>query len=356
MAVPHYLLRAAPDGEGDWFFRGTPKTVRLLRADKKHPFSEAFTLQMIRIIQQRHLPILVDMGGKPRGAQFGILNACTHAILLYRQEADRRQWHEWLTAHNVQIIAELQSRQETEESLVSARPYLRGIISGLERDPALQRTGPVFGALLNVVSQIFAYDAEELRQQHLRQAPYPPLEERQLARCDGVTPQAPHHWQPADLKALAACFPQYAAYAFYGRGPAWLSAFVAAQTAPAPLALFDARYGWLPLPALRFRPPYTLQMTRHPAGEQAHWLGYRIVGGLLEPDHLALPPLSTPVAGGLVLSGPLPKWAFAALTRHYQSQADWLALYDPALGAAVVVHGSPPHAPGDLLPLTPPVS
>ena len=46
MGIAHYLLRAAPDGEGDWFLEGDPAWVRTLRKRAKGPFTAAFVAHM----------------------------------------------------------------------------------------------------------------------------------------------------------------------------------------------------------------------------------------------------------------------------------------------------------------------
>ncbi len=350
MNVPHYLLRAAPDGEGDWFFHGPPENVYLLRASKKHPFTEAFTLKMLNVIRNRHLPLLVDMGGKPRGEQFGILNACTHAVLLYRAESERARWREWLVAHNVHIIAELQSQREGTDVLWSSRPRLTGVISGLERDASRRKAGLVFGALLEILAGVFSYAPEELRREHLRTAPLQPLEVDRLARRASGKAAARYRWQPGDLATLARDFPSQDSYALYGRGPAWLTAFVAAQVQPAPLALFDARFGWLALPFLRREPPYGLKAAAYPQGRGCTRLEFSIPGGFIEPENLACAPLDAPPQEGVLLSGRLPLWAYAALTVHFLRRHPWVAVYDPALDASVVVGSrSPDRHPGETL-------
>jgi len=348
MGVPHYLLRAAPDGEGDWFFQGPPANVRLLRASKKHPFTESFTLNMLDIIRNRHLPLLVDMGGKPRGLQFGILNACTHAILLYRDEPGREAWRTWLVARNIHIIAELQTKREGQDCLTSSRPLITGLITGLERDASRRRVGLVFGALLETLSGIFAYDALELQHEHLRMAPLEPLETARLAQRVSGGEGAHYRWKPQDLAVLAHQFPVQDSYALYGRGPAWLTAFVAAQVHPAPLALFDARFGWLALPQLRFEPPHTLRVAAHPRQEGGVRLEFSIQGGFVEPERLSMPALDVPPGDGVVLSGALPLWAYAALTVHFLRRASWVAVYDASLHASVVAASrSDETRPGD---------
>jgi CRISPR-associated protein Csx3 len=59
--VAHYVLRAAPDGEGDWFHEAEPRLARQLRI--KEAFDERWADRIMRDVQRRHLPLLVDVGG-----------------------------------------------------------------------------------------------------------------------------------------------------------------------------------------------------------------------------------------------------------------------------------------------------
>lgn len=90
--VAHYLLRAAPDGEGDWFLHGQPNTMRELRLEYKRGFSSSFVHHMSAAVTNRALPLLVDVGGRPQGDQLHILAACSHSILLYRSADELVEW------------------------------------------------------------------------------------------------------------------------------------------------------------------------------------------------------------------------------------------------------------------------
>jgi CRISPR-associated Csx3 family protein len=79
--------------------------------------------------------------------------------------------------------------------------------------------------------------------------------------------------------------------------------------------------------------------------------------GLIEPrelpDLLRAVEAHVPAGGtdGVVLSGRLPVWAFAALT-HYFHPRPWVATFDPRLGGGVVVMSHDPAGPavGDVVP------
>ena len=86
----HYVIRAAPDGEGDWANEASQKLVRELRY--KGAFTVAFTDFVCQSLHNRHLPLLVDVGGSPTPEQERILDYCTHAILLTPDASARNYW------------------------------------------------------------------------------------------------------------------------------------------------------------------------------------------------------------------------------------------------------------------------
>ena len=335
--VQHYLLRAAPDGEGDWFFEGSPSVTRVLRYERKRPFTDTFVFQTWKVIHNRHLPLLVDIGGKPRDTQFSILRECTHAILLYKTKEDQQQWRAWLREYALQCVAELNSVRDAEDERTSGAPVIEGVIGGLEREISKRRLGTLFGATAETVARIFSYDPAELRAAHLSLAPFQGLSETELARrigksLDGAAPR----WFHQDLFRLDSEIPAQEAYALYGRGPVWLTAFLSAKTMPAPLALFDVRFGWVTLPAVRNVPPYRLNL-REEIAPDAQWLIFEIPALFLEKGEVSFPSPRLDGRRGVILSGALPKWVYAALTREFAAAAPWVAVYDPALDAAVLV-------------------
>src|SRR5437016_3695405 len=90
--VPHYVLRASPDGEGDWSQEMDQNTVQLVRIKGK--WTPEFVSRTCSELEQRQLPLLVDVGGKPQNDQMCIFQHCTHSILLLHanDESVIRQW------------------------------------------------------------------------------------------------------------------------------------------------------------------------------------------------------------------------------------------------------------------------
>jgi CRISPR-associated protein Csx3 len=364
LGIAHYLLRSAPDGEGDWFLAGQQEVVQTLRAMHKRKYTSHFIAHMHHAIMARPLPMLVDIGGRPQGDQVNLIKACTHSILLYRTEEERLSWQKMLNEARLTPIAELRSTLNEEEIAKERQPYLRGTINGLHRNPETRKTGLVFGILLELVSGICSYDAASLEQIHLRHAPFPVVNERDLAKNLSVPVEgARTTWSPAHLARLGEFVPATKSLAIYGRGPVWLASALAALTLPESFAIFDARYGWLLPPQIHFREgDADVKINVLPFQKQDAWAEIELPGGTLEPYDISLNldphHFDTPsravsasrTQGGLVLSGKIPRWLFATLVHNLAPNHAWLAVDDPRLSRAVIVHSnSSTHRPGDVL-------
>ncbi len=364
--IAHYVLRAAPDGEGDWFHEAASESVRLLRV--KGPFDARWVERILRDIRNRHLPLLVDVGGLPTPEQEEILSAVTHAILLTRDSASRPEWRRRFHRYGLNLIADLDSRLEGPEEVIEESPVLRGVITGLVRGRLA--TGPVFEALVERVAALFRYDPEELRRYHLHMAPDIDLviELDRLARMLGVhfEGEAPR-WAPADLPQVLEALPAGKPLALYDRGPAWLYAALAVHALPSPFFQFDPRLGWVepphlqPGPASPFvgedaatdAPPFPLSFQV----KQSHGL-WRMQAVLrhpyLEREELeGLPTPEIPREGFLLLDGKLPLWLWTALARAYAG-VRVLAVFEPRASQAVVIASRDPDTPvGYTLPIEP---
>jgi len=357
LGVAHYLLRAAPDGEGDWFLAGKSDLVRTLRLQHKTGYSPQFVDHMRAAIESRLLPLLVDVGGRPQGEQLGILKACTHSILLYRTDDELRQWQELIAGMDLLPIAELRSNLDGDEKVETSHPVLRGSISGLERER--QKVGETFGALLDRVAGICRYDASILEQEHLRHAPFPAVNERELAlKLDVPSTGAGAKWEPGHLARIGSLVPAAEPCAIYGRGPVWLAAALAVRALPAPCALFDARYGWITVPEVTFRKRggnIKVQISlmamdcATTMNKNGCWLEVKLPGGILEPEKVLMPTVMVGTEG-IAISGKLPRWLFAALARKFAPERNWIGIDDPKLAQVIIVHSNNPSLrPGNVL-------
>lgn len=333
--VQHYLLRTAPDGEGDWFLTGNSDSVRILRMENKGHYSEDLIDHMRQAIQDRRLPMLVDIGGKPRDHQFEILGACTHYILLYKTDQERTFWQAEMAKLDLLPIAELRSSLTDTERVALTPDGLQGVIRGLDRQTP--KMGETFRALLNQLSGICQYDPLWLEQEHTHKAPYPLVIERELALKVQAHPQPNPWWEPAELPGILDVVPSAQRLALYGRGPVWLAAALAVHTRPAPCAVFDARYAWLDVPTcVEGETQFLNVQVQTGQTRMFDWIKVAITNLILTPQPtLALPNLAG--EHGVILSGKLPRWLFAALARKLVEERPWVAIHVPAFENAVVV-------------------
>lgn len=372
LEVDHYVVRACPDGEGDWSYEADAPTVRQIRV--KGTFTANFVEQVVNALENRLLPLLVDVGGRPQPDQEAILAACSHAILIAADEGQLATWRALADRLAIPVIAELISSLTDADDVVAVNPFLRARIYGLERGATV--VGPTMDQLLGLVRALFVVKEAVLRGYHLAQAPVEmSVDLERVARELRTTP--PGRWQPTDLPRLLAYLPTDEPLAIYGRAPNWVYATLAAATATVDFYQFDARLGWVrpplltvgALPAESFpESPTVLTSVTAPETESVYTdllytdgtLHYTIRAGaqatLLhvksrdpyldysQSQTLRLPTISP--TQPLVLSGRLPFWLITAMVRAYWMR-EWLGIYYPALNGAVIIYQQPSKESSD---------
>jgi CRISPR-associated protein Csx3 len=359
--ILHYAFRACPDGEGDWSNESDRATVRAIR--RKGAFNETFNERVAGYLRARHLPLLVDVGGRPTADQLAIFSVCTGAILLVGDrpnepeayDRDHNKWLQMLNSAGLPLLADIRSDLSGVNALEADSPIIWGTLAGLERGQTAD--GPAFRALVDNLVTLFAAASAGAANYHRATAPvgarFIDLEEkaRALGTDDG-------RWRPAQLPALLTEIGPEEEVGLYGRAPNWVYAAAALQAAR--VYLFDVRYGWM-------RPPH-LPVGGYPAAieEQAGWdsvieerANYTtlelVVGSQYldpdEPEGLSLPVIA-PGKNGLALSGKIPNWLLMAAARQLAGIRPWLAVYQPPLGGAVVVWSAiEERAIGEILPM-----
>lgn len=352
LGLQHYLLRACPDGEGDWANESDQLLVRQIRV--KDEYTPAWVEKIGRDIVRRHLPLLVDVGGNPKPYQEAIFGHCTHAVLIAATAEALAEWRGYARRAGLTVLAELESSLTEPAVIYEAGPIFKARLHGLERGATQQ--DPVFQRLVDKLKPYFDYPEQEIRQLHLNTAPVETtIDLDQLARTLGV----PHKgqqalWEPAHIPRLLDELPDDDSLGLYGRGPNWLFAAVAVHSRAAPFYQFDPRLGWVrPVRLHLGKPPKDTPVTCMPYecrdlviysfSLQQSYLDYG------EADGLTVPP--PPQAKPLILNGKMPHWLLTALSRQYQT-APLLAVHQPQLKQNVVVSSRlPEFSPGDLCSL-----
>ncbi len=353
--VEHYVLRACPDGEGDWAQEAAQQVVRTIRV--KGAFTKEFVENICQDLANRHLPLLVDVGGRPTPEQEVIFSYCTHCILLTKDEASRTEWLALADRYAVIVIADITSALEGESYLVQESPVLRGVITGLHRGSTAR--GPVFEALVERVASIFDFDRDELRRMHYALSPVENVVDLdRLAKYFGL-PDYGARWEPHHLKRIFDELPFQSPLALYGRGPNWLYAAIAVHLHPQPLYQFDVRLGWIRPPVLVLgtpspKSPVQTEVIKRPGHLRLEFrLTRAYVDYHTEAFGIIIP--QVPPGQGIVLSGKLPLWLWTALALAYRD-ALWLAVYQPQWGDKALVIASQTEKPtvGDYVVSPPP--
>ncbi|MCS7054654.1 MAG: hypothetical protein NZM18_00535 [Thermoflexales bacterium] len=330
--IAHYLLRAAPDGEGDWAQMMDPSSVHAIR------FKGAWTAEWVRIVCRdlaaRVMPLLVDIGGKPQEDQMVIFDQCTGAILLTPNDQEAAHWRRLVGSRGLPIIADLRSVLEGENKLQPAENgELRGTLSGLHRgrgvigDHALD-------ALAEHLASIFAFSEAELAKAHLAAAPT----DARIVRFDEIAQRmyphdAPAYFRAGDLHKILEAVPFGEPIAAYGRMPVWLATALGARRDLR--WQFDARLGWVRTPRFVMCAPgvvpateggLAFRLTRIGASRMqldvsktAYYLDYTAMDGLRVP-HIPTQ-MRVTINGSETPAGGLPLWVFAALGHAYRDCA-----------------------------------
>lgn len=357
--IAHYVLRACPDGEGDWANEADQTLVQTIR--HKGVFDQKFIDEMAGYIQYRQLPLLVDVGGRPQPWQEVIFQHCTHAILLIGRhpaqpeayEQAKAEWQTRMDKYELPLIALLDSVLHGVDEVQTAAP-LTGTITQLERGHTA--AGPTFAALLEACQTILTLPTAELATHHQQQLTTD-WHFEDLSQLPAIFGHTDDKWQPSDLPHLLARLPADQPVALYGRASAWAYACAAHHTRSAPFQQFATRLGWV-------RPP-TLTFGGNPQIAPAYWQARLQADGdflRLETSRTAqeldiataadLPLPAIPADARLIVSGTLPHWFVTALARQL-AHLPLLAFFQPQLGGAVVIHSADPvYAVGDVLPLT----
>ena len=353
--LPFYLLRANPDGEGDWFNEIDPTVAQTLRQKKE--FTPQFASALHQAILHRQVPLLVDVGGKISAEQRQIASACTHAILVSSTEEGLEMWRRFAQEMGLTVLAELHSVLDGEESLETQNPPLRGTLCCLHRHrrevtPAVMHVAHhvanIFIEAFRTVLRIDKDDRSRLSED------VPSLIRRFISFQKERSPiervvdvEAYKYWEPHMLLPFLRTIPSGEPLAIYGIAPNWVYGALAAWSDPAPIVQFDAVLGWISPPSFELRPaPHPLlKVSVLPVEEYGTYLRVDFA-----PPYVPLSAVDggtiPPVEGDfVVLDGKLSMWMWTALVRAYR-HLQQIYVYQPQLiqGAhkaqrkAVLVH------------------
>lgn len=145
-----FILRACPDGEGNWSNETEADNVRILRY--KHAWSEEFVQVVEDAITQLRKSkklLLVDTGGKLDRWTQRILNRCTHGIIVSAKIREFCAWRGALAVSEVALLAEVESVRVVANEVLRYRP-LRVRVGLLERGTTGQLPDELMDAVLRI--------------------------------------------------------------------------------------------------------------------------------------------------------------------------------------------------------------
>ena len=283
------------------------------------------------------MPFLVDMGGKPQGAQLDMFRYCTHSVLLLREDEKelRDLWLRLCEQNDLQPLAQLYSQQEGVSSIVARTPVLEGCITGLERGRMVE--GSLFNHLVARIADLFStYSLHEMDLEHLEQAP-----DRALNLYE-IVPSF-KDWNAQQLASFLMTFPTERTPAVYGRAPSWVYAAIAGHTRQPKFYQFDHALGWIEPVRVRLSSTINPEIrisTTCDSGLDATQLTITFPLTRLEyfqPNPLPFP--FVPTEQGIILDGPLPLWLVTALVRLYKNAGvAWIATFEPRQQGSIVVY------------------
>lgn len=128
-----FVLRGAPDGEGNWFHEISPGIARIIR--HKGAFDDSFVeqfLSALRNVRSSKRLVLIDCGGKIDPRNQRIWNECTHAIIVSHDPHECAHWRGAVEASGLQVMAEMQSTTKSSSHVLSENP-LSLVLGPLER-------------------------------------------------------------------------------------------------------------------------------------------------------------------------------------------------------------------------------
>jgi CRISPR-associated protein Csx3 len=326
--LTHYLMRAAPDGEGNWSQEIPDKFLNDIRF--KGQWTPRWTQVVCRDVAARTLPLLVDIGGKPTDEQLSIFDQCTGAVLITPNDGARQAWRRMIQSRGLPIIADLHSELAGDDRLDAASDgAIMGTLAGLQRGDGVRAKGPAFDALAECIAALFTFPDDRVRRANLAAAPVDVtlVDFGELAQR--MYPSDPkHRFVAENIEAILAASPSDEPIAAYGVIPSWLAASLGARRSLA--WQFDVRLGWVRTP--RLAPVASLG-----AANDNDWLSFdisplpdgwtRLSVGKREYylDHAAIDGLRVPAfdaAARVQIHGPLPLWLFAAFGHAYAGCAD----------------------------------
>ena len=150
------IIRACPDGEGNWSNNKNQNETNIVR--KKGKFTTSFIEDACKVIDnQTNKIVLVDVGGIISKENKQVFEHCDSFVVLSNDEKKKKEWLNFGKELRLECLGCLDSSLEGQEEIYARQPYLQGRIVGLERGEVLENS-KVINAIVSDIVQKSKYE------------------------------------------------------------------------------------------------------------------------------------------------------------------------------------------------------
>lgn len=146
------IIRACPDGEGNWSNNEKQNETMLVR--KKGKFDQSFVDDVCKAIDnQTNKIVLVDVGGVMSKENEQVFKHCDSFVVISGDEKSKQEWLKFGQKLGLECIGSIDSSLEGQEKIYSRKPYLQGKIVGLERGKILESSSIIKGMVSDIIEK-----------------------------------------------------------------------------------------------------------------------------------------------------------------------------------------------------------
>lgn len=146
------IIRACPDGEGNWSNNEKQNETMLVR--KKGKFDQSFIDDVCKAIDnQTNKIVLVDVGGVMSKENEQVFKHCDSFVVISGDAKSKQEWLKFGQKLGLECIGSIDSSLEGQEKIYSRKPYLQGKIVGLERGKILESSSIIKGMVSDIIEK-----------------------------------------------------------------------------------------------------------------------------------------------------------------------------------------------------------
>lgn len=159
------IIRACPDGEGNWSNNKNQKETSIVR--QKGQFSEKFVEDVCkRIDNQQNKIVLVDTGGLISKENEEIFKHCDSFVVLSNDKEQKENWIKFGQSLGLKCIASIDTSLDGKEEIYSRSPYLQGKMVGLTRGKEIKNS-PIMDDLSSYIIEKSKYNGQIYRKENI---------------------------------------------------------------------------------------------------------------------------------------------------------------------------------------------